>query len=256
MRSVVKIIGLTKDFGGLVALNNVSFSVNRGEMVGLIGPNGSGKTTLFHLMTAFLRPSSGQIIFKGENVVGLSTHQIAKEGMVRSWQQSEMFGDMTVIENLMMAQHLLIKSGFWQELFGTQSARMEERKVRQQATEQLKNMGLASFEDELAKNLPHGSQRALGVAMALASRPDVLLLDEPLAGLNLEEIDFMLAKLREIGGRGVTILLVEHNMKAIMDFCQRVIVLNFGKLIADGSPNEILEHEDVIEAYLGAEIEV
>lgn len=254
--SIVEIRGLTKHFGGLTALDNVSMSVNRGEMVGLIGPNGSGKTTLFNLMTGFLRPSSGQIIFKRENVIGLNTHQIARKGMIRSWQQSEMFGEMTVIANLMLAQHLQIKYGFWQELFGLKSARMEEKMVKQRATELLKDMGLAPFGDELAKNLPHGFQRTLGVAMALATKPDLLLLDEPLTGLNLAEIDFMLARLREIRDRGVTLLLVEHNMEAVMDFCQRVVVLNFGKIIAEGSPEEIVEHNDVIEAYLGADIEV
>ena len=248
---LLEVTKLSKRFGGLAAVSDFSFYVNKGEVLGLVGPNGAGKTTVFNLITGFLSPTSGEILFKGAKITGLRPDQIARKGIVRSWQQMTLFGDMTTLENVIAGLHLYIRSGFWQAIFNTPSVRKEEVVVRQKATEMVEYMGLAPFENELARNLSHGYQRMLGVAIALATSPELLLLDEPSAGLSPVEATTMISQLSRIRERGITLMLIEHNMKVVMNFCERIIVLSFGQQIAEGLPHEIRENKDVIEAYLG-----
>lgn len=248
---LLEVTELSKRFGGLAAVSDFSFYVNKGEVLGLVGPNGAGKTTVFNLITGFLSLTSGEILFKGAKIIDLRPDQIARKGIVRSWQQMSLFGDMTTLENVIAGLHLYIRSGFWQAIFNTPSVRKEEVVVRQKATEIVEYVGLAPFENELARNLPHGYQRMLGVAIALAASPELLLLDEPFAGLSPVEATAMSGQLGRIRERGITLMLVEHNMKVVMNFCERIIVLNFGRQIAEGLPHEIRENKDVIEAYLG-----
>lgn len=242
---------LSKRFGGLAAISDLSFHVDQGEILGLIGPNGSGKTTLFNLITGFLSPTAGKLLFKGTSIAGLRPDRVARKGIVRSWQQTSLFGDMTTLENVIMGHHLQIRSRFWKAIFNTASARKEEAGIKQNAEEILEYMGLAPSKNELARNLPHGYQRALGVSIALAANPELLLLDEPFSGLNQVETDAMVDQLGKIRDRGITLILVEHNVRAVMGFCERIIALNFGRKIAEGLPHEIRENKDVIEAYLG-----
>jgi branched-chain amino acid transport system ATP-binding protein len=250
---LLECVNLSRSFGGLVVVNDLSCHVNQGEILGLIGPNGSGKTTTFNLITGFLKPTVGHIFFKGAEITGSMPHQVVQKRIARTWQQSVLFEDMTTLENVILGYHTQRRNSFWGSIFSTGSACREDRKVKQEAVEILKFMGLAPFRDEPAISLSHGHQRSLGIAVALATNPELLLLDEPLTGLNLLEMEASLVRLNKIRERGITILIVEHNMKAVLDVCERIIVLNFGNKIAEGLPQEIKENSDVIEAYLGTE---
>ena len=240
---------LTKHFGGLAAVNHVDLTVEPGEIVGLIGPNGAGKTTCFNLLSGFLRPTAGTIAFAGEDITGLRPHDVVKRGLVRTFQLTTLFQDMTALENVLLGLHLHSRTGLRQVLF---SPRMFPPDEVAQSRDVLAFTGLASHADQLARNLPHGHQRVLGIAMALAARPRLLLLDEPVTGMNLEESGRVMALVKTIRDRGTTILLVEHNMKAVMGTCERIVVLNFGQKLAEGSPAAVSSSADVIEAYLGA----
>jgi branched-chain amino acid transport system ATP-binding protein len=243
---------LTKQFGGLTAVKNVSIQINEGEIIGLIGPNGAGKTTLFNLVTGVFPPTGGNIMFKGSNIAGLKPHQVAKRGIVRTFQLTKLFAEYSVIKNVLMAQHLHCHIGFWGALFMPPSSRRREAILLRQAKEILDLLGLSERKNELAKNMPHGHQRALGIGMALAAQPELLLLDEPTAGMNPEESITMMQRIQNIAHRGITVLLIEHDMKVVMGLCQRIIVLNYGSKIAEGGPQEIKENNEVIQAYLGA----
>jgi len=243
--------GLTKYFGGLAAVSQLDTHVNRGEIVGLIGPNGAGKTTTFNLMTGIHRPTEGEIIFEGRNITAKKPHLSAKMGIGRTFQLASLFPDFTVLENVVASFYLYPKSGFWEALFNTSTYRKKEEHVLGRAKEILRVMGLDGVKDELAKNLPHGYQKILGVARALAIRPKLLLLDEPIAGMTRSEIEFSLGAFEKMRSQGMTILLVEHNME-IMSLCDRIIVLNFGRKIAEGLPEEVRQNENVIKAYFGS----
>jgi branched-chain amino acid transport system ATP-binding protein len=243
---------LTKHFGGLAAVNRVDITVNAGEIVGLIGPNGAGKTTCFNLLSGFLPPTDGNITFNGEALVGLKPHHIVKRGLVRTFQLTTLFLDMSVLTNALLGLHLSSRRGFGRVLLSLRSfPRDEITRTR----EVLEFTGLAPYADELAKNLPHGHQRTLGIAMALAARPQLLLLDEPVTGMNLDESQRVMDLVKTIRDRGTTVLLVEHNMKAVMGTCERIVVLNFGEKLTEGTPNEVGSNRDVIEAYLGSGVE-
>ena len=243
---------LTKHFGGLAAVNRVDITVNAGEIVGLIGPNGAGKTTCFNLLSGFLPPTDGSITFNGESLVGLKPHHIVKRGLVRTFQLTTLFLDMSVLTNVLLGLHLSSRRGFGRVLLSLRSfPRDEITRTR----EVLEFTGLAPYADELAKNLPHGHQRTLGIAMALAARPQLLLLDEPVTGMNFEESQRVMDLVKTIRDRGTTVLLVEHNMKAVMGTCERIVVLNFGEKLTEGTPNEVGSNRDVIEAYLGSGVE-
>jgi len=244
--------GLTKHFGGLAAVSQLDIHVNKGEVVGLIGPNGAGKTTVFNLITGFVRPTSGKVLFDGHDITGKKPHLIAETGIGRTFQLAYFFPEFTVLENVVASFYLYPRSGFCEALFNTPAYRKKEEYILNQAREVLRLVGLDKVKDELAKNLPHGHQKVLNVARALAIKPKLLLLDEPIAGMTRDEIVFSLGVFEKIRSQGITILLVEHNME-FMSLCDRVIVLNFGNKIAEGSSEEVRQNEAVIQAYFGSE---
>ena len=244
---------LQKWFGGLMALNHVSFDIPQGKVVALIGPNGAGKTTLFNLITGFHEMDSGKIFFKGESLNGLQPHEVARRGIVRTFQNLQIFDNMTVLENVMIGMHMQGHSGVLAAAFRLPSARLEEKITRQRALDCLKLVGLAERAGDAADSLPFGQQRLLEIARALAAEPTLILLDEPAAGLTQSEtlnLDDLIAKLRE---DGLTILLVEHDMELVMSIADQVIVLHYGTKIAEGTPREVQSNSEVIKAYLGAD---
>ena len=242
---------LTKHFGGVEAVSGFNMEIYKREILALIGPNGAGKTTLFNLITGFYPPTRGKLIFKGEDITHLKPHEIAKKGIVRSFQSNILFMDKTVRENVLLGFHSRYKEGIFKELWGTKSFQKEKREMESKAEEIMHFLHLLDLKDQLAKNLPHGYQRMLGVAVAFAVRPELLLLDEPVTGMNDDETATMMKLVRKIRDQGVTILLVEHDMKAVMGNCERIVVMEYGKKIAEGVPAEITCNQRVIEAYLG-----
>ena len=249
--SLLAIDGLTKQFAGLAAVKDVGFQVNAGELVGLIGPNGAGKTTLLSLVSGALPPTSGEIRFRGEPITHRSMQDIARRGAVRTYQRTNVFIDSTVLDNVSIGCHLRTSIGFWSTLFNLQALDREEASIEEAAREIIEFVGLAGKEDVLARHLSYGDQRRLGIGIALGARPELLMLDEPAAGMNPEEIGRLMALVRRIHARGVTIVLVEHNMRMVMSLCDRIIVLDHGSVIAEGTPSEIGRHPDVIRVYLG-----
>jgi branched-chain amino acid transport system ATP-binding protein len=252
--ALLEIKELTKHFGGLIAVNKVNFTVEDGMIFGIIGPNGAGKTTLYNLITGVFPPTKGKVIFKGEDITYLSTHRRAAKRLVRTFQTTSVLHDMTTFENVLVAHHLYRKSGKWAQFLATPRFRREERKIWDRAAEIIDYLGLGEVKNELAKNLPHGHQRALGIAIAMAADPELLLLDEPVTGMNEIETTTMMGMLRRIRDqKGVTIVLVEHDMRAMMGLSEHMLALNFGEKIAEGTPNEVANNKEVIEAYLGLE---
>lgn len=244
-----------KNFGGLAALSAVTFNVNKGEILGVIGPNGAGKTTLFNLITGVFPPSSGEIKFKGESILGLRPHKVAEAGISRTFQNIRLFGHMTALENVMVGAHCRTRAGLWQGLWRTKPQRDEEQLLREKALALLELVGLGDEKDNLAEALSYGKQRRLEIARALGAEPDLLLLDEPTAGMNESETEELRLLIKAIQARGKTVVLIEHDMHLVMNVCERLVILNFGKKIAEGLPEEIRENKDVIEAYLGREEE-
>ncbi len=251
--TLLEVKNLTKRFGGLMAVNGLDFRIDEGEIVGLIGPNGAGKTTVFNMITGTFHPTRGEIVFMGKKINRLGSNHIAHLGVVRTFQLTNLFGDMTAIQNVILGSHQKSGVGLWGSLWNTRSTRRKEADSEKEANQTLKFMGIAEHQNMLARNLPHGQQRRLEVAIALAAEPRLLLLDEPLQGMNLEEVKDMVDRIAEIRREGKTILLVEHNMRAVTSICDRVIVLNFGQKIDEGSPQRVMQNPEVIEAYLGAE---
>lgn len=249
---LLEIKGLTKYFGGLAAVVQFDMVVNEREIVGLIGPNGAGKTTIFNLVTGVLQPTKGKLTFDGEDITGQKSHVIADRGIGRTFQLNPLFADFTVLQNVVASFHLRPKSSWFDAYFNTATYRRNEAYISEQSLEILQVVGLDEVKDELAKNLPHGYQKMLGLARALAVKPKLLLLDEPLGGMNPEEIEFTMIAIRKTQQQGVSIVLVEHNMR-IMELCDRVIVINFGHKIAEGTPEEVRENKEVIQAYFGGE---
>ncbi len=249
---LLEIKEITKNFGGLVAVNHFDMHVNQGEIVGLIGPNGAGKSTLFNLITGVYPANSGQVIFDGKNIMGKKPHQVAALGIGRTFQLNPLFPDFTVLQNVTSSFYLHPHSSIFDVYFNTHKYRSNEAYINQKAQEILNLLWLGKSALDLAKNLPHGYQKMLGVARALATQPKLLLLDEPLGGMNPEEISYTLNVIRSLRDQGITILIVEHNMQ-ILDLCDRVVVISFGQKICEGLPEEVRENKDVISAYFGGE---
>ncbi|MCX8032246.1 MAG: ABC transporter ATP-binding protein [Thermoleophilia bacterium] len=248
---LLEVRGLTKKFGGLIAVNDFDIDVAEGEIVGLIGPNGAGKSTVFNLITGVLKPTSGRVLFDGKDITGKSPDKVAALGIGRTFQLNPLFPDFTVLENVTASFHLHPYSNLFQVFFNTKTYRRNEAFIREKAYEILEIVGLSEVAHELAKNLPHGHQKMLGVARALATRPRLLLLDEPLAGMNPSEIARSLETIRGMRDNGITVLIVEHNMQ-ILKLCDRVVVISFGKKICEGTPAEVRANREVIAAYLGS----
>jgi ABC-type branched-subunit amino acid transport system ATPase component len=247
--ALLEVKNVTKQFGGLTALNNVSFSVEEGEIRGLIGPNGAGKSTMFKNIAGFYTPTKGEILFDGKKIAGHKPSEIAGLGICRTFQETTLFQEMTVFENALVGTHLKAKAGVFSALLGLDKEK--QKNARKKTMEVLDFMGLADRKDQLASELPLGSQRALAIAISLCSEPKLMLMDEPFAGMNPEETNHMMDLTRRVQKSGISIILVEHDMKAVMGLCGYLTVLNFGTPLAQGTPDEIRSNPKVIEAYLG-----
>lgn len=248
---MLELSGITQVFGGVTALKDVSFCINQGEITGVIGPNGAGKTTLFNIVTGIYSQTSGKILFEGKDISRLPAEQLAKRGMVRTFQNIELFGKMTVLENVMVGLHSRSKSGLFACSFKAPWTISEERRIRQEAMHWLDFAGITDLADVVAGNLPFGRGRMLEIARAMACKPRLILMDEPAAGLNSQETLGLAELIRKIRDMGVTVVLVEHDMDLVMDICDRIVVLNLGQKLAEGTPREIQDNQEVIAAYLG-----
>lgn len=253
--ALLKVTKLSKAFGGLRAVSNFDVAIEKGELVGLIGPNGAGKTTVFNLLTGVYEPTEGDIEFDGKSIVGLKPYQITQRGVARTFQNIRLFGELSVLDNVKIAYHFHVKYGLFESVLRIGRYFGEEDEITVKAERFLEIFQLSHRKDEIAKNLPYGEQRRLEIARALAAQPRLLLLDEPAAGMNPQETQQLMEMIRWIRKEfGLTILLIEHDMSLVMGVCERMYVLEYGSIIAHGTPTEIKNNPRVIEAYLGEEV--
>ena len=253
MTLLLEVRGLSKHFGGLAAVADLSFGVEPGSIVGLIGPNGAGKTTAFNLITGQIAPTAGEVYFNGRRITGLPPYDIARMGLVRTFQSTVLYPESSALENVLRGCAVRSRVGFWSGLAGSRAAVKEEADTRARALELLRFVELEAVHAEAARNLPYGHQKALGIAIGLATQPHLMLLDEPVAGMNPEETARTARLIRRVNEAGTTIVVVEHDMSFVMGLCRTIVVLNYGRKIAEGRPEEIRNDPAVIAAYLGVD---
>ena len=248
---ILQVREVTKRFGGLVSLNEVSLDVKHAEILGVIGPNGAGKTTLFNVISGYFPPNGGQITFDGHDITGMKAHQVANLGISRTFQASTPFKKATVFENIYIGFHMGYKTRIWQRALRTPAARKEEKELEEMAQKTLEFVGLTEHQDKLASELSSGYLRLLAIGAALATKPKLMLLDEPVTTLSPGKVEMVMKLVTRVRELGTTVMIIEHNMKAIMDYCDRIVVLGYGKKLAEGLPQDIGENQEVIESYLG-----
>lgn len=251
MPVLLEVKNLNKSFGGVHAVNNVSFTLNSGIIKAIIGPNGAGKTTLFNIISGILKANSGRVSFKGEDITGLNPHEIAERGIVRTFQNIKLAGHMSVLDNVMIGRHSKTRAGFFAAALSLPWTIKEEARTKEVCMEIMEMFSLTDLANEEVSNLPFGKQRAVEFARALAADPELLLLDEPASGLNIYETEELAEVIERIKNKGITILLVEHDMSLVMDISDEILVLNFGKEVASGLPEKVQKNPEVINIYLG-----